>query len=64
MEKQLPIYMMQENTSRAIYLIIDNGNPVALENFIKFFNELPSIEKSKITLITVDGTYRKSASKA
>lgn len=63
-EKQLPIYMKQENTINAIYLIIDNGHPKALENFYKFYNELSIPEKSKIDVIVIDGTYKKSASNA
>lgn len=61
-EKQLPIYMKQENAVRAIYLIIDNGHPKALENFYKFYNDLSIPEKSKINVIEIDGTYKKSAS--
>lgn len=60
-ETQLPIYMKQEKTYRAIYLIIDNGHPKALKNFFEFYNK---IQKQKVDIITVDGTYRDSASKA
>ena len=37
-EKQLPIYMTQEDTYRAIYLIIDNGHPNKIEKFAKLYN--------------------------
>lgn len=63
-EKQLPIYMAQENTHRAIYLIIDNGHPRALENFFKFYNSLDMQLKAKIDVIVIDGTFKPSASNA
>ena len=63
-EKQLPIYMAQENTHRAIYLIIDNGHPRALENFFKFYNNLDMQLKEKIDIIVIDGTFKPSASNA
>lgn len=63
-EKQLPIYMDQENTHRAIYLVIDNGHPKALENFLDFYNGLEIPLKKKIQVLVVDGTYKKSASNA
>ncbi len=63
-EKQLPIYMKQENTKRAIYLIIDNGHPKALENFKSFYDELDADIKSKVQYITVDAVEKLSASKA
>lgn len=63
-EKQLPIYMVQENTHRAIYLIIDNGHPRALENFFKFYNNLDMHLKAKIDVIVIDGTFKTSASNA
>lgn len=63
-EKQLPIYMAQENTHRAIYLIIDNGHPRALENFFHFYNNLDTVSKSKIDIMVIDGTFKPSASNA
>ena len=63
-EVQLPIYMEQERTRQAIYLIIDNGHPKALENFIIFYNELDQNIKGKVTYIIVDATPKLSASKA
>lgn len=63
-EKQLPIYMEQENTHRAIYLIIDNGHPRSLENFFKFYNNLDMQLKAKIDVIVIDGTFKPSASNA
>ena len=63
-EVQLPIYMEQERTRQAIYLIIDNGHPKALENFIRFYNELDQNIKGKVTYIIVDATPKLSASKA
>lgn len=63
-EVQLPIYMAQEKTKKAIYLIIDNGHPKALDNFITFYNDLDKSIKEKISYIIVDGTTKPSASKA
>ena len=63
-EKQLPIYMAQEKTHRAIYLIIDNGHPRALDNFFKFYNNLDMQLKAKIDVIVIDGTFKASASNA
>lgn len=63
-ETQLPIYMRQEKTHKAIYLIIDNGHPQALENFHKFYRELTIPLKSKIDVIEINGTYTPSASNA
>lgn len=61
---QLPIYMAQEETQRAIYLIIDTGHTNKVENFIKKYNELDSETKNKIIYIVVDGTLKPSASVA
>jgi len=63
-EIQLPIYMKQEKTKQAIYLIIDNGHPKALEHFIAFYNELDKEIKRKISYFIIDATMRPSASKA
>jgi len=63
-EIQLPIYMKQEKTKQAIYLIIDNGHPKALEHFIAFYNELDKEIKRKISYFIIDATMRSSASKA
>ena len=63
-EKQLPIYMRQEKTAKAIYLIIDNGHEKALKNFLKFHKELCKNEKEKILYIIIDGTKKPSASKS
>ena len=63
-ETQLPIYMKQERTKQAIYLIIDNGHPTALKNFIRFYNDLGKEEKEKISYLIIDATNKPSASKA
>lgn len=63
-EKQVPIYMAQEKTKKAIYLIIDNGHPKTTESFIKFYNALGQEIKSKISCFIIDGTKKPSASKA
>ena len=54
--------MAQEETQRAIYLIVDNGHPKKIENFIKKYNELDSETKNNIKYIIVDGTLKPSAS--
>lgn len=56
--------MKQEKTKQAIYLIIDNGHPRALEHFIAFYNELDKEIKRKISYFIIDATMRPSASKA
>lgn len=61
---QLPIYMAQEETQRAIYLIVDNGHPKKVGNFIKKYNELDAEIKNKIKYIVIDGTLKPSASVA
>ena len=63
-EIQVPIYMKQERTKKAIYLIIDNGHPNALKRFIDFYNKLDKDIKSKISFIVIDATQKPSASKA
>lgn len=61
---QVPIYMAQENTNKAIYLVIDNGHKKTLDDFIKFYNGLGTETQNKINCIVVDGTKKISASKA
>ena len=63
-EVQLPIYMTQENTNHAIYLVIDTGHTTRLNNFIKYYNELSAETKKKISYILVDASSKQSASKA
>lgn len=49
-EKQVPIYMKQEKTKKALYLIVDTGYPQALDNFIKFYNDLDSTSKKRLRI--------------
>lgn len=56
--------MTQEETHRAIYLIIDNGNHKKIENFIKKYNKLDIEIKNMNKYIIVDGTLKPSASVA
>ena len=56
--------MSQEQTHRAIYLIIDNGHHRALDNFYKFYNDLDARLKEKIDIIVIDGNFKPSASNA
>ena len=64
MEKQLPTYMKQENTKKAIYLIIENGHHKRLERFQDFYNKLDGSIKEKIPYILIDGNIQASASRA
>ncbi len=57
---QIPIYMTQENTEKAIYLIIDNGHETALKNFKEFFKN--NYANNKIECIYIDGEKQLSAS--
>ena len=63
-ETQLPIYMSQEKTKKALYLIIDTGHQTALDNFRRFYNDLDPEIKGKISYMVIDATKKKSASKA
>ncbi len=63
-ETQLPIYMKQESTKQALYLIIDNGHPKTLENFIKYYESLDEKIKGKISYLIIDATQKPSASRA
>ncbi len=63
-EKQLPIYMSQENTLKAYYLIIDNGHSKRFERFQDYYNKLEREKKKKIPYIYVDGNAKLSASRA
>ena len=62
--KQVPTYMAQEKTKKAIYLVIDNGHEKAFNNLIKFYNTLDKNIKEKIECIYIDGTAKPSASNA
>lgn len=62
--KQLPIYMTQENTKKAIYLVIDNGHEKTLKNFKEFIEKQDSSVKDKIECIYIDGGKQLSASVA
>lgn len=61
---QVPIYMQQEKTKQALYLIIDTGHSKALEDFLAFYNTLDMNTKERIKYMIVDATIRPSASKA
>lgn len=63
-EKQLPIYMKQENTTKAIYMIIENGHCKRFEAFQEYYNKLDAETKEKIPYVSVDGRIQVSASKA
>lgn len=61
---QLPVYMAQEETKKAIYLIIDNGHPNKLKKFRELYYDLPQETKDKISYIIIDATLKPSASRA
>ena len=63
-EIQLPMYMKQERTKQAIYLVIDTGHPAKVHHFIDFYNNLDKEIKEKISYIIIDATPKPSASKA
>lgn len=62
--KQLPIYMQQEDTQRAIYLIIDNGHKKKRDKLVNLYNSFDDTQKEKIKIILIDATIKPSASKA
>jgi len=62
--EQVPIYMRQEKTRKAIYLIVDNGFPKALSTFRDIYNAQENDVREKIICIIVDATRPKSASTA
>lgn len=59
-ETQLPIYMKQESTVKALYLILDNGHEQAVKDFREFHSEI----KCNIPYYIIDATPKESASKA
>lgn len=63
-EKQIPIYMRQEHTENAVYLLLNVGNDKAVAAFRAQYNALGKEEKRKIKLVVVDAKPKQSASKA
>jgi len=63
-QKQLPIYMKQEHTKKAIYLVIENGHRKHFGKLQDYYNGLEKTEKEKIKIIAIDGTSKESASRA
>ena len=64
LEKQIPIYMKQEGTDSAIYLLINVGNDEKVEAFRRRYNKFGPDVHQKIRLVIVDAKPRESASKA
>ena len=64
LKKQLPLYMVQENTERAIYLVIDNGHRKRLDSFQDYYNSLKAENRKKVKYILIDGNIQESASRA
>ncbi|AKA68759.1 hypothetical protein [Clostridium scatologenes] len=54
-------YNKKLGVCKAIYLIIDNGHPWALENFYRFHNNLPSKIKQNIPFVVIDGVLNKES---
>lgn len=50
--------MKQEKTKQAIYLIIDNGHPTAVKNFIAFYNNLSKGIKGKNSYLIIDAEIK------
>ncbi len=63
-KKQLPLYMAQENTEKAIYLVIDNGHRKRLDSFQDYYNTLTVEDRKKVKYILIDGNIQESASRA
>lgn len=63
-DRQIPIYMKQEDTSKAIYLLINVGNDEKVRSFSEKYYSLDQSIRGKIALIVVDGKPKESASKA
>lgn len=63
LDKQIPIYMKQENTEKAIYLLINVGNDKAVKAFSEKYYALDSVTREKIELMIVDAKPKESASK-
>lgn len=63
-DKQIPIYMKQENTDMAIYLLINVGNDKKVKSFKNQYLALDKNIRDKISLIIVDAKPKDSASKA
>ncbi len=63
-KKQLPLYMAQENTEKAIYLVIDNGHRERLDSFQDYYNTLKTEDRKKVKYILIDGNIQESASRA
>lgn len=63
-KKQLPLYMAQENTEKAIYLVIDNGHRKRLDSFQDYYNTLTAEDRKKVKYILIDGNIQESASRA
>lgn len=64
LKKQLPLYMAQENTEKAIYLVIDNGHRKRLDSFQDYYNSLKTEDRKKVKYILIDGNIQESASRA
>lgn len=64
LKKQLPLYMAQENTEKAIYLVIDNGHRKRLDSFQDYYNSLKIEDRKKVKYILIDGNIQESASRA
>ena len=64
LKKQVPLYMAQENTKRAIYLVINNGHRKRLDSFQDYYNSLEIDDRKKVKYILIDGNIQISASRA
>jgi hypothetical protein len=63
-QTQVPIYMKQERTQMCFYLVIDNGHPKAMMNFIELYEKQPHDVKEKIPCVKIEGKPPESASRA
>ena len=63
-DKQIPKYMAQEETDRAVYLLINVGNDKKVAAFHERYDKLSPVVRDKIKLVIVDAKPKQSASRA
>lgn len=64
LETQIPVYMRQEQTDKAVYLLLNVGNDKSVDRFHEKYSALDDEKKKKIGLVIVDAKPKQSASKA
>lgn len=64
LDTQIPTYMTQEHTDKAIYLLINVGNDKRVKSFGEKYYTLDAVSRKKIDLVVIDGKPKDSASRA